>query len=250
MNGAVVSVYYDEHDSEIPYRLRIQTPTMQQIFEIGLKSYEAAQEWKLAITDAAQAAVQLENQRRKKERTARVAKEMSDLIIYFRSVPFKDKGWVFYEMSSFPETKADKYLIQQYQQVNVAKYHLNQISRVYPKGQRLDSSNFNPMQFWNVGSQMIALNYQTGDKPMQLNQAKFSDNGVCGYILKPKFMLNEKFDPNDFNTLTGAKTITIRIVGARHLCRSGRNVTSPLVEVELIGASYDSGVKHRTHSIG
>lgn len=35
---------------------------------------------------------------------------------------------------------------------------------------------------------MVALNYQTGDKPMQLNQAKFRDNGACGYLLKPEFM--------------------------------------------------------------
>jgi phosphatidylinositol phospholipase C zeta len=34
-------------------------------------------------------------------------------------------------------------------------------SRVYPKGQRIDSSNYCPVPFWNVGSQMAALNYQT-----------------------------------------------------------------------------------------
>lgn len=225
---------------------------MQNVFEIGFKSVEVAQEWDRAIKEAAQIASQLESQRRKKERNARVAKEMSDLIIYFRSVPFKDKGWVFYEMSSFPETKAEKYFVQQYGQLAVVKYHQNQISRVYPKGQRLDSSNFNPMPFWSVGSQMIALNYQTADKPMQMNEAKFRDNGGCGYVLKPKFMLHDKFDPNDCNTLVGVeeKTINIRIIAARHLCKSGRNVTNPLVEVELFGASFDAGVKHRTRSVG
>lgn len=35
------------------------------------------------------------------------------------------------------------------------------LSRVYPKGQRIDSSNYNPVPFWNVGCQMVALNYQT-----------------------------------------------------------------------------------------
>jgi phosphatidylinositol phospholipase C, gamma-1 len=48
---------------------------------------------------------------------------------------------------------------------------------------------------WNVGSQMVALNYQTGDKFMQLNQSKFRENGNCGYLLKPDFMFNEDFDP-------------------------------------------------------
>lgn len=238
-------------EPEIPFKLRIQTPTMQSVFEIGFKSHESALEWDKAIKEAAQLASQIETQRRKKERNARVAKEMSDLIIYFRSVPFKDKGWVFYEMSSFPETKAEKYFIQQFSQICL-KYHHNQISRVYPKGQRLDSSNFNPIPFWNVGSQMIALNYQTSDKPMQLNQSRFRDNGACGFILKPRFMLNDRFDPNDPNVLTGViiKKIILRIIGARHLCKSGRNVNSSLVEIELIGASYDAGVKLRTKAVG
>lgn len=48
------------------------------------------------------------------------------------------------------------------------KYHTIQLSRIYPKGQRIDSSNYNPVPFWNCGSQMVALNYQTPDKPMQV----------------------------------------------------------------------------------
>lgn len=252
VHGAVVNITYDINEPEIQFKLRIQTPAMQNVFEIGFKTHEAALEWDKAIKDAAQLASQLETQRRKKERNARVAKEMSDLIIYFRSVPFKDKGWVFYEMSSFSEAKAEKYFLQQYSTTVCLKYHRNQISRVYPKGQRLDSSNFNPIPFWNVGSQMIALNYQTPDKPMQLNQAKFRDNGACGYILKPRFMLGERYDPHDATTLIGVtrNSVTLRIIGARHLCKSGRNVNSPLVEIELIGANYDAGIKHRTKAVG
>ena len=49
------------------------------------------------------------------------------------------------------------------------RYHKAQLSRVYPRAQRVDSSNYNPMTVWNVGSQMAALNFQTGDKPMQVS---------------------------------------------------------------------------------
>lgn len=240
---------YDATEKDIPYKIRIQTPSMENIFEIGFKSQEMAVDWEKAIREAAHLASQLETQRRKKERNARVAKEMSDLIIYFRSVPFKDKGWVYYEMSSFPETKAEKYFIQQYSHM-CQKYHHSQISRVYPKGQRLDSSNFNPVPFWNVGSQMIALNYQTADKPMQINQAKFRDNGACGYILKPQFMFEENFDPNESILNIKKKMLIIRIISARHLGKSGKNVINPLVEIEIFGANFDSGVKHRTKAVG
>lgn len=36
----------------------------------------------------------------------------------------------------------------------------------------------------------VALNYQTGTYPMQVNQGLFQDNGFCGYVLKPQFMRN------------------------------------------------------------
>ncbi|GAB0091623.1 1-phosphatidylinositol 4,5-bisphosphate phosphodiesterase gamma [Sergentomyia squamirostris] len=254
VNGAIVeidTVDIVDPDRPIHFILRVQTPSMDKVFDIGCESESVAIDWMAAIKEAAQNASALAVERRKKEKNLRVAKEMSDMIIYFRSVPFKeDRELLFYEMCSFSETKADKYFFQQYQP-HFIKYHRKLISRVYPKGQRLDSSNFNPIPFWNIGSQMIALNFQTADKMMQINQAKFRDNGVCGYILKPDFMFTDVFDPNIPHTLIGVegKTINIRIIGGRHLFKSGRNINSPLVEVELLGASFDAGVKHKTKAV-
>ena len=57
------------------------------------------------------------------------------------------------------------------------RYHRAQLSRVYPRAQRVDSSNYNPMTVWNVGSQMAALNFQTGDKPMQVS---ITQTHTCG----------------------------------------------------------------------
>ena len=36
--------------------------------------------------------------------------------------------------------------------------------------------------FWNTGCQMVALNFQTPDLAIQLNQGKFEYNGNCGYV--------------------------------------------------------------------
>lgn len=88
---------------------------------------------------------------------------------------------------------------------------------------------------------MIALNFQTPDKPMQILMGKFRDNGGCGYVLKPDFMLKDDFDPNDaaYDGLDQV-LVTIRIIAARHLFKSGRtNISSPLVEVEILGAPYE-----------
>ena len=35
---------------------------------------------------------------------------------------------------------------------------------------------------------LVALNYQTEDKQNIMNDAKFADNGGCGFILKPDFL--------------------------------------------------------------
>lgn len=157
------------------------------------------------------------------------------------------KGFVYNEMSSFPETKAEKLMCQQENKFFL-RYHQVQFSRVYPKGQRIDSSNYMPTPMWNSGCQMVALNYQTGDKPMQINQAKFRENGNCGYLLKPDFMFFEEYNPYDKNALCGVDglKISLQVIGARHLNRAGRGSISPFVHVEIIGADYDSGVKLQT----
>lgn len=124
-------------------------------------------------------------------------------LTYFQSLVcarrLRTKGFIFTEMSSFPETKAERLMCQQETEFFV-KYHAVQLSRIYPKGQRIDSSNYNPVPFWNAGSQMVALNYQTPDKPMQINTGKFKENGGCGFVLKPKFMSEE-----GYVTLTNAE---------------------------------------------
>lgn len=40
-------------------------------------------------------------------------------------------------------------------------YNRKALSRIYPKGQRVDSSNYDPYFLWMCGCQMVALNFQT-----------------------------------------------------------------------------------------
>ena len=66
-------------------------------------------------------------------------------------------------MSSFPETKVEKFTSQKHAPKFVQS-NLHQFSRVYPKGTRVDSSNYDPTPMWNCGVHMAALNYQTPGK--------------------------------------------------------------------------------------
>ncbi|XP_057336190.1 1-phosphatidylinositol 4,5-bisphosphate phosphodiesterase gamma-1 [Microplitis mediator] len=256
ITGIVVDIAVNNDRPGLEWSIKIQNQNMCTVFEAATISKEIALEWMDIIKETAQHANARENQNKEIERAWRIAKEMSNLIIYCRSVPFDNerinkKYFVYNEMSSFPETKAEK-LICQSEHKFFVKYHQIQFSRVYPKGQRIDSSNYNPISLWNSGCQMVALNYQTGDKSMQLNQAKFRENGYSGYILKPDFMFDDNYNAYDKKLLKGIEgfKIKLKIIGARHLNKSGgKSIVSPYVEIEIIGADYDNGNKLTTKTI-
>ncbi len=53
------------------------------------------------------------------------------------------------------------------------KHHQTLFTRVYPKGTRFDSSNYNPFPGWALGAQVVALNLQTKDEFELLNFSYF-----------------------------------------------------------------------------
>ncbi|CAG2116440.1 unnamed protein product, partial [Medioppia subpectinata] len=190
-------------------------------------------------------------QNQEMEKSLRIAQELSNLIIYCRAVQFvPNKAGHFTEMSSFPESKVEKFLSPNNSQVKLIKHNETQFTRVYPKGGRIDSSNYDPMKMWLNGIQMAALNYQTPDRAMQLNGAKFRQNGRSGYVLRSDLMFDEHFNPCDRTSLKGVETLslTIKVLGARHLMKSGRGIICPLVEVEIVGTDYDAH-KQKTTTI-
>lgn len=89
------------------------------------------------------------------------------------------------------------------------------------------------------------------DKAMQLNQSRFRLNGYCGYVLRPECMFRPDYDPTDASCLlrTDYLVFTIKVIAARHLQRSSRGMVSPFVEVEILGADYDTGIKLTTKTL-
>ncbi|CAL9686384.1 unnamed protein product [Knipowitschia caucasica] len=146
-----------------------------------------------------------------------------------------------YAISSFVETRGEAMIAK-----SAVEYNKRQMSRIYPKGTRMDSSNYNPLPFWTVGCQMVALNYQTMDFPMQLNMAQFEYNGRTGYLLKHDVMRrsDKKFDPfcDRIDTVV-ASTLTIKIYSGQFLAE--KNVKTG-VEVEVLGLPNDPKKKYRT----
>ena len=60
----------------------------------------------------------------------------------FQGFDFSEEENCSYKMSSFAEATAFGYL--RAYPIELVNYNKRQLSRIYPKGQRIDSSNFNP----------------------------------------------------------------------------------------------------------
>ncbi|KFM69434.1 Inactive phospholipase C-like protein 2, partial [Stegodyphus mimosarum] len=65
------------------------------------------------------------------------------------------------------------------------------LTHVFPNSSRIDSSNYNPLEYWSCGCQLVAMNYQTAGHMMDLYQGWFQQNGNCGYTLKPSFLRDQ-----------------------------------------------------------
>uniref|UniRef100_A0A8C5CY08 Phosphoinositide phospholipase C n=1 Tax=Gadus morhua TaxID=8049 RepID=A0A8C5CY08_GADMO len=174
---------------------------------------------------------------------------MSSIVNYiqpnkFMSFENSKKKNKSYGISSFVETKGEAMIAKS--AVEFVEYNRRQMSRIYPKGTRMDSSNYNPQPFWNAGCQFVALNYQTMDFPMQLNMALFEYNGRSGYLLKHDVMRrsDKKFDPfcERIDTII-ANTLSIKIYSGQFL--SDKSVKTG-VEAEIIGLPGDPKKKFRT----
>ena len=92
-------------------------------------------------------------------------KAWSNYILCHLVLSHADMPGNYYEMSSFPETKVERYMGVGRSKV-LLQYNRFQVSRTYPKGQRIDSSNYDPIPIWYCGCQMVSLNYQTPGKEL------------------------------------------------------------------------------------
>uniref|UniRef100_A0A8C2BDR9 Phosphoinositide phospholipase C n=1 Tax=Cyprinus carpio TaxID=7962 RepID=A0A8C2BDR9_CYPCA len=217
----VVVTLQDKENKEMPFDLA--TETTEELYEW----YQVA--WDITQRE--------ENQEYKEKEE--VASEMSELVVYCQPLSKdKDHNYTYKQVRSFVENK----IPSRSKSTQFMLYNRKALSRVYPKGPRVDSSNYDPYPLWMCGCHMVALNFQTADKYMQLNNALFSLNGGTGYVLQPEQMRSDSYDP--YQEKKNIRfTVTIRVIGARHLPKPGRSIASPFVEIELCGQSEDNKFK-------
>uniref|UniRef100_A0A8C2YVT9 Phosphoinositide phospholipase C n=1 Tax=Cyclopterus lumpus TaxID=8103 RepID=A0A8C2YVT9_CYCLU len=160
-----------------------------------------------------------------------------------------------WQVSSLNETVMNQIL--QLKPGELVRFNQRQLIRVYPSNYRVDSSNFNPQPYWNTGCHMVAMNYQTEGRMLELNQAKFASNGNCGYILRPKCMckgtfffsfFSAAFNPMLEDPLPGHRKtqLVLKIISGQQLPKPKDSmfgdrgeIIDPFVEVEIIGLHLD-----------
>ncbi|XP_061082174.1 1-phosphatidylinositol 4,5-bisphosphate phosphodiesterase delta-4-like [Conger conger] len=187
--------------------------------------------------------------RRARKSKQRLSKELSDFVVYCKSVHFNSFKHSrihskFYEISSFTESKARKYMREAGPEF--VHHNSRQLTRVYPSGLRTDSSNFNPQEMWNAGCQIVALNFQKAGVEMDLNDGLFNQNGRCGYVLKPEFMMSpeRRFDPECPQNYEGYHplSLAIQVISGQQLPKVNikeGSIVDPLVRVEIHGVPMD-----------
>ena len=177
---------------------------------------------------------------------------------HFHSFQDSEINGKCYNITSFSESKAGKFIEQH--GAEFVDYNKRIMTRIYPGGARTGSSNFDPVQFWTAGCQCgkflitsflllfslhlihfpcfpVALNYQTEDLPNFCNYGWFTENGSCGYVLKPEFLRNPavQFNPTAIPK-TKPTILKIRVISAQHLPKIEDNpdIVDPYVEIKVI----------------
>ncbi|KAG8573265.1 hypothetical protein GDO81_012338 [Engystomops pustulosus] len=183
----------------------------------------------------------------------KLAKELSDTVIYCKSVHFRGFEYAaehqsFYEMSSLTESKALKLASESGN--SFIRHNSRQLTRIYPDGMRTDSSNYSAVDMWNAGCQIVALNFQTPCAEMDVYQGRFRDNGFSGYVLKPSFLRyrQSKFNPKSIQDgeWWTPKKLNIMIISGQQLPKLNKkksSIVDPFVSVEILGVARDKEKK-------
>jgi phosphatidylinositol phospholipase C delta len=153
----------------------------------------------------------------------------------------KLKGWDIsvmnptHHMHSFSENKV-RSLCRKSDRRKWTIYNQSHMSRCYPAASRVDSSNYIPILPWSVGTQMVALNFQTVDTSLLLNDGRFRENGGCGYVLKPSQLIDLQDQTQSIDSRASMK-LHVRVLSGACIpkasdTRAG-DCTDPYVKVSV-----------------
>lgn len=125
------------------------------------------------------------------KRKSKIIKSLGDLGVYTQGLKLNDfsapESKTYNHIFSMPERRFETLCRDAEVAAQLENHNMRYLMRVYPSPYRFSSTNPEPLGFWRRGAQMVALNWQTYDLGMQMNEAMFAcGSDRFGYVLKPK----------------------------------------------------------------
>ncbi|KAJ4112185.1 hypothetical protein NW768_011764 [Fusarium equiseti] len=159
----------------------------------------------------------------KKVKAPKITQRLSRLGIHTRGISFKslDEPEATMPNHIFSLSEDMAFSIQRKLPKALFSHNRQFLMRTYPHGLRVDSSNYDPVMFWRAGVQVVALNWQSWDLGMILNEGMFM--GSDGYVLKPegyRHDTNRGSTSDDDNISIPTKTLerlAITVVAAQNI---------------------------------
>lgn len=155
-------------------------------------------------------------EKKKASRATGIIPELAEIGVYAQSVKPVDNSWYepgelkngpHHHLINVSESGLSSHMPEH--ALAIAAHNSRHLMRVFPKGTRISSTNLKPAQYWGVGAQICALNWQTFGASNQLNHALFA--GSDGYVLKPPGL---RKGGNGRVTTGRKKKLTLHVAGA------------------------------------
>jgi phosphatidylinositol phospholipase C delta len=197
-----------------------------------------------------------------KKHRSKIIPALGNLGVYTRGIKFQDFGMreskTYNHIFSLKEEAFLKLSNGEAERPQMVHHNTNWLMRVYPSPRRIKSSNFNPLDMWRRGVQMVALNWQTYDVAMQLNEAMFANySDRSGYVLKPRELrpvdpfADTKLKLSLYKSQTAQNSsmkgirFSVELISAQSLPRPrGTSIDylpNPYVEIEMFVVDNKSG---------
>ena len=116
----------------------------------------------------------------------------------------------------------------------------HQLHRSYPHVDVGYDRPRDPTLGWMNGTQIVSVSYSSTDLSTWINEAKFMENGRCGYVLKPEWMMI----PGSTWSKDNAREITITVISARQLPKIMHDVIDPYVQLRIYGPDASLKATH------
>ncbi|NWW36879.1 PLCH1 phosphodiesterase, partial [Panurus biarmicus] len=186
----------------------------------------------------------------RRRKTVKLCRALSDLVVYTNSVAAQDivddgmglaQGWHVPCHSGGEGAEGLSAAVSVAQGWHRAK---PEPSRALPPWQENNRPSWKGelVPFSYPGCTMLALNYQSEGRVMQLNEAKFRVNGNCGYVLKPQQMCKGTFNPYSADPLPASpkKQLILKIISGQQLPKPPDSMLGDRGEVRCSGPSRAS----------